>query len=184
MVNPYDVPPRLVGHEPPTAALMSSAGSPLPTIFGTINVVIGIVGLLSLVASAFYLAAGIDLWRGLQRQLVRLDDPGSLLQLLYPALSVASSLLLTLSGVGLLKKRKWGRVAALCYALPTAIWSAGSLAMQLSHQLRFIEHVSSFDEPASLLWIAFSAGLGCIWLAYPIVLAVFMFNRSLRAQLR
>lgn len=169
MVNPYDVPPRLVDRDPPTAAL-SNAGSALPTIFGTMNVVLGMIGLLGLVA-----------WWGLLRQPVRLDDPSSLLQqLLSPAMSVVQ----ILSGVGLLKRRKWGRVAALCYALPATIWGTGSLAMQLSHQPRFIEPMLHPDAPANLLWIAFSAGPGCIGLAYPIMLSIFMFNRSLRAELR
>ena len=147
------------------------------TVFGVLNLVFGIWGLLGAIIQGVALFA-VDVQH----------DPDILFPMDNPiwktwttvsfGLSWVGVVLLIGSGIGLLRLRWWGRTLAIIYSIFAII--TGMAAMGMSWFLvaqPALGHMSTMRDPEQLVFLGAAIGGligGCVWLIYPALLWYYM----------
>ncbi len=163
------------------------------TVFGVLNLVFGGFGLLCVPLQTL---STLAMMPGLQQMnenmgmeypmLDVLDSPMyRMVMIAYLVMTLAGAIALVAGGIGLLKLRPWGRTLSILYggfkvvAVPiVAVVNYVAITRPMLEQMPTqAMPFASFTSATSTI----SAVLGCCFqMAYPIILLIFMFTRSVR----
>lgn len=187
MVNPYEVSSSESYGNPGVA---SPGERPLTaTLFGVLNLVFGCFGILSSVmGAAIFAAMAYDVLPGADTQPTGMDHPAVLgVNYANLVLGLILSVVLIISGVGLLKFKPYGRTLANYYGALTI----GSVVISLIVHTIFVvvpatQSLDDINSPEQAGMIAGAIGGvigGCIGLIFPILLLVFMNRREFKNQI-
>ncbi len=147
------------------------------TVFGVLNIVLAIVGVLAVVASLALLSATASVGNPFLR--IMQESPAYTVWFkLSLALGLLAGAVLLISGIGLLMMKRWARVAAIVYAIYTIV--SGLLGVFMNFFLLFrplLEEASRRPGPETAGAVGGAIGGtfgGCIGLVYPVLLIIFM----------
>ncbi|GAB5406646.1 MAG: hypothetical protein Aurels2KO_48770 [Aureliella sp.] len=184
MSNPFEV----TSDDPSATTLPPGTRPPSATVFGILNLVWGILGICSTVASIGFIAAAANPDFGMT------EAPGmeQFADASYRAfltvvniLSLALAVLLIASGIGLLKFRPWGRSTAIWYAALTILVLIGTTAG--TFVLLLLPSLTNAATPEEQMQAYFGIGGGLVGalfgLIYPVLLLIFMNRQSFKAAI-
>jgi hypothetical protein len=148
------------------------------TVFGVLNIVFGVFGLLSLLFAAAFLAAAKA--TGAHRPLV-FETLHSHVYRVWTTVSLplgfVAAGVLVVAGVGLLVMKRWARVMTIVYAIYALVQALAGIAITFTVLLPAAVEASSRRGPEAIAAIAGFVGAivgGVLGLAYPILLLIFM----------
>jgi hypothetical protein len=146
------------------------------TVFGVLNIVFGVLGLLSGAAS---LGIMIAVANGAFPDNAGLGEQPALMlwTLAASALGIVFAIVLFASGIGLLRMRPWGRTAALAYAGYAVFSTVVGMAIHwiyVAQPLLAEQGPGGRTDPAQIGGAIGGMVGGCLGLVYPILLWYFM----------
>lgn len=147
------------------------------TVLGVLNIVFGVLGLLGIVASAIVQYSGMvpALHEAHHFEHGGLIATWTNLMLLV---GIAGGIGLTVSGIGLLRLRHWGRTLALIYVLLAVVSTVATSVMQSVLVIRPLladsEALADPEVSATLLGAIFGVVGSIIGLIYPLLLWYFL----------
>lgn len=185
MTNPFEI-----SDSQPEVGLPSGKRPVSATVFGILNLVFGIMGICGGIFTVGMLAVVVmpDFAEMFEDNpgMDQFKDPAFRTFLLVQTiLSLGLTVLLIISGIGLLKFKPWGRTTAIWYAIPTILVVIGSTIGQyvlvvMPALARAAEGPERLSAIGGLVGGIFGALFG---LLYPVLLLIFMNRRSFREQI-
>ncbi len=167
--------------------MTASADSPrrpvTGTLFGILNILFGVYGLLSSVASSIWfalIANGALEQPGIQNTMVP-DGPMQAMNYISLVLHGLLSIVLIVAGVGLLRYRNWGRSLSNAYAALTILLLLATMIAVVvltgSDALEALDNLSDQQDAAMIATTIGGVVGSCLGLIYPVVLLICI-NRS------
>jgi len=176
--NPYQPPltPE-VGYE---ADFATKPRPTVVTVFGILNLVFGIMGMICTPFSLLVLLIPQPPNAPPNPALDLMKSPGYAQGLpIMVAVGMLTSLLLTIAGVGLLKVRGWGRSLSNLYVGAFVVTAIGNLAFNyMNLYAPLLEQARKANDPQALTAATMQLIIGigglCVGAIYPLLLAIFM----------
>jgi len=146
------------------------------TVFGILNIIFGLFGLMGM---GFAIAMLVVMANADQKPPGFAMSPAAeLYNRIAMGLGVVSTLMLLVSGFGLLGLRPWGRKLALAYAIYAIVSTFANIAITYvliwRPLLEKIEEQNSPENTAAMFGFVGGMGGGCIGMIYPVLLWYFM----------
>jgi len=156
------------------------------TVFGILNIIFGVLGLCGLIFSAAILFVPNDMQANNYVFEIMQESAGYRTFLLVSSvIGVIFTIILIVSGIGLLAVKPYGRTLAIAYGVYAIIGGiAGAIGNYIFLIQPLMDQAASSPQQTGAIGGAFGGMIGgCIGLIYPIVLLIFMFNRKFIAAM-
>ena len=158
------------------------------TVFGILNIVFAVLGIISLLAMAALFAAVGTNSNNPVIQLIQNNPAYAAWMKFSLVLGVPVAVVLLAAGIGLLKLKPWARIVSIAYGIYAIVMVLASLVVNYIFLLQpMLQQAHQLQGPQAAAAIGGAVGGtfgSCFGLIYPILLLIFMMRPNVVAAFR
>ena len=180
--NPYESPLQPKPGNFPTATIRPAAG----TVFGILNIVFGIFGICGVVVSGVMLFAAFNPNPNVPNPVIEIMNQNTFYRVFNQVgigLGLVATIVLIVSGIGLLQLKPSGRALAIGYGIYVIVASIlGAIVSGVCLFAPLLDKINTLPpgpEKAGAISGMIGGTVGpCVGLVYPVLLLIFMYRRN------